>query len=146
MKGLTNASNIGGTVGDDAHPIKIVDNKPVPVSNALMVEPMASAWASASRDEGNTSSGTVSYFTYGKLVFVTLEVTVTNTNTWANVAIGYGLPTPKYGITRIPVVVDAYTYNSGWLEVNTSGQIYLSVRSNSYANLPLRATFMYLKA
>ena len=36
MKGTTNASNIGGTVGTDTKPIKIVDGKAVAVSNNLV--------------------------------------------------------------------------------------------------------------
>lgn len=38
MRGQTNASNVGGTVGDDAHPIKIVDNVPTPVTNELQTK------------------------------------------------------------------------------------------------------------
>lgn len=38
MRGQTNASNIGGTVGDDTHPIKIVDDVPTPVTNELQTK------------------------------------------------------------------------------------------------------------
>lgn len=36
MDGSTNASNVGGTVGDDTHPVKSVDGVLVPVNNDLM--------------------------------------------------------------------------------------------------------------
>jgi len=38
MRGQTNASNVGGTVGDDTHPIKIVNNIPTPVANHVLCE------------------------------------------------------------------------------------------------------------
>ena len=36
MRGQTNASNVGGTVGNDTQPIKIVDGVPQAVTSALM--------------------------------------------------------------------------------------------------------------
>ena len=39
MRGQTNASNIGGNVGDDLHPIKIVNSVPVPVSLSVLLDP-----------------------------------------------------------------------------------------------------------
>lgn len=36
MRGQTNASNVGGTVGDDTHPVKSVDGVLTPVSKAVL--------------------------------------------------------------------------------------------------------------
>lgn len=40
MRGQTNASNIGGTVGDDLHPIKIINSVPVPIPSRVLVDPV----------------------------------------------------------------------------------------------------------
>lgn len=48
MRGTTNAQTIGGTVGSDTKPVKIVDGKAVAVANDLLAGKISEIWDSGS--------------------------------------------------------------------------------------------------
>ena len=61
MRGQTNASNIGGTVGDDTHPVKIVNGVATAVTNELQtVETPALVY----------NANNITAYKYGRIVIV----------------------------------------------------------------------------
>ena len=111
-----------GTVGDDTHPLKSVNGILTPVTDPLIIDKISNE-SSLSLNTTNTSSGWISYETYGKLVWVRFEFTMSNSAsaTWTTFLIASGLPIPIHGFIA-SFNIDSYTQNSGYVYISNSGE------------------------
>lgn len=89
MKGMTNASNIGGTVGDDTHPVKSVNGVLTPVSNQLALNSQLPGYYATA------PAGNVYFFVFGKVCIV--SIVGPSVSQGANIEIANGLPTHVLG-------------------------------------------------
>lgn len=79
----------------------------------------------ATRNTTNTSSGTVTWYKYGRVVQVNFEVglnrTVVNANTWKEYNIASGLPAPVASTKRQPANIETDPQNAGSVRVTSGG-------------------------
>lgn len=140
MRGQTNASNIGGNVGDDTHPVKSVDGALVPVSDALVKQNAVQIYPTFS-NKINTASTSGIVFVDNKTVtwdvYMPVVADIGNREIIASVPAGY-FPT-----TDIPVVFFDVANNrliSGGVGYGVSG---LFSDSLIAAGTQLRISFSY---
>ena len=132
-----------GNIGDDTHPVKIVNGEAVAVTATLQSVLSVSSEADGTLNTATTNSGSVKYKTYGKMVMVKVDVNIKNTSTWTSIAIASGLPTPQGSADLFNFQADMSANPEGWLTVSSSGNLNLSVRSVTFDNTNIRTSFMY---
>lgn len=130
-------------VGNDTKPLKLVNGILTEVSGNLQEALTPSAVINASRDLGNTSTGTIKYTTYGKMVVGTFDLEISNSSTWTTVLIGSGLP-PAILCDLVQFSVDDTISSKGWCSVTSSGQLNLVVRGSALNGKSIRGTFTYI--
>ena len=133
-----------GNIGSDTQPVKIVNDVPVAVTDPL-IKDVVSAATNLSLNATNTSAGTVTYFTYGKLVWVKFEITIAAgaSSAWTTYELATGLPLPKQPFLA-SYTVDSYIQSSGYLYIDATGKLNLNARANPMNNAVLRGSFIYL--
>ena len=131
-----------GNLGSDTKPVKIVNGAAVAVTNTLQTELTVSAVQNATRDSGNTSAGTIRYWTYGKIVMGTIDLTISNNGTWTTYLIGSGLPAAS-AFALFPVSVETSTFSVPWVTIGTDGRITMNARAASLQGVPVRGFFIY---
>ena len=125
MRGQTNASNIGGTVGDDTHPLKSVNGVLTPVSNQLALASQLPGYYAVG------SAANVNFYVFGKVCVV--SIVGPSVAQGANIEIANGLPTHVNGNVHSFLAGPngqarglAYVTNAGEVRVTTTeaGAIY----------------------
>lgn len=87
MRGQTNASNIGGTVGSDTKPIKIVNGVATPVNSALQTQLAPTVQTLTPRNDitgitissRNSSPTACRFITYGNIAILNISIQVSGT-------------------------------------------------------------------
>lgn len=147
MKMIAPASSIGS----DSKPIKIVSGEPVAVTNDLALTDLSNvtvdaALTSVPTDSTNVTSGTVSYYKFGKFVMVSVNVSfVSSMPAWSGAkVIASGLPKPYLINGPFDPVRDASGQASGWYEVSNGGDLKFEVRGDAQNGNTSRASFIYI--
>lgn len=136
MNGSTNASNIGGTVGSDTKPIKIVDGQAVAVTNNLIPDSVTTTTISLSNLIPNYSTGSMKITKIGShmIIYNFCDVKIT-------ALIGYDvavsqLPGGAYA-TNTPRAVLGDDANVSALAYIADGETYVKLRfskANTYTS------------
>lgn len=145
MKGSTNAQTIGGTVGSDTKPVKVVGGIATAVTYDLIQNRViGTSYATINSTNWDVNNSFIAYERIGPIVHVVWQLvsSLASWSTYQQIPITTNMPKPTVA-TYAEVASDNPSLAAGYLNLAVNGSMIYATRGASGTPFPIRGSFVY---